>query len=87
MELPPDEMKAIVARMKRARGHLAHVIAMIEDGADCEDVLTQLAAVTKALSRSGYAVVATGMRQCLRNDGDDDGAAIARMEKLFLSLA
>lgn len=85
MELPAEEMKAIVLRMKRARGHLSRVIAMIEEGSECEDVLTQLAAVTKALSRSAYAVVASGMRQCARDDDDTETAA--RMEKLFLALA
>ena len=38
---------------------------MMEDGADCEAVLTQLAAVNKALSRAGYAIVATGLQHCL----------------------
>ena len=51
--------------MKRANGHLASVIRMMEEGSDCESVLTQLAAVNKALSRAGYAIVATGLQQCL----------------------
>ena len=89
MDLQPDEMKAIITRMKRANGHLASVIRMMEEGADCESVLTQLAAVNKAISRSGYAIVATGLQHCLA-DGDDesaDGMSVAKMEKLFLALA
>ena len=51
-------------------------------------LLTQLAAVNKALSRAGYAIVATGLQQCLtKNDGDLDGVDVKKMEKLFLSLA
>ena len=88
MVLQPDEMKAIIMRMKRAHGHLGSVIKMLEEGSDCEDVLTQLAAVNKALSRAGYAIVATGLQQCLTatEDGLDD-VDVKKMEKLFLALA
>lgn len=86
MKLTQDEVKPVITRMKRAHGHLATVIRMLEEGADCEDALTQLAAVNKALSRSGFALVATGMQACLRDEGPD-GVDTARMEKLFLSLA
>ena len=87
MDLQPDEMKAIILRMKRAQGHLGSVIRMLEDGSDCESVLTQLAAVNKALSRSGYAIVATGLQRCLTEGDGLDGVDIAKMEKLFLALA
>ncbi len=86
MKLDQDEVKPVITRMKRAHGHLATVIRMLEEGADCEDALTQLAAVNKALSRSGFALVATGMQACLRDEGPD-GVDTARMEKLFLALA
>ena len=53
-----------------------------------ESVLTQLAAVNKAISRSGYAIVATGLQQCLESSEDGiDGVDAKKMEKLFLSLA
>ena len=87
MYLQPDEMKAIIARMKRAHGHLGKVIRMLEDGTECEDVLTQLAAVNKAIGRGGYALVSTGLRQCLTADAEPSEAEIATMEKLFLALA
>jgi len=85
MHLEPAEMKAIITRMKRAHGHLASVIRMLEEGSECEDVLTQLAAVNKALSRSGFAIVTTGLQQCLANEAD--GVDVAKLEKLFLALA
>lgn len=87
MDLEPGEMKAIILRMKRAQGHLGKVISMLEEGSACEDVLTQLAAVNKALSRSGFAIVATGLQHCLTDGDGPDGADIAKMEKLFLALA
>ncbi len=87
MDLQPDEMKAIITRMKRANGHLASVIRMMEEGSSCEDVLTQLAAVNKAISRSGYAIVATGLQHCLTEGDGVDGVDVKKMEKLFLALA
>ncbi|CAN5289419.1 metal-sensitive transcriptional regulator [soil metagenome] len=87
MSLEPEEIKAIIIRMKRAHGHLGSVIRMMEDGSDCESVLTQLAAVNKAISRAGYAVVATGMQHCLAEGGGPGGVDAKKMEKLFLALA
>lgn len=88
MELDPTQMKPVINRIKRAQGQLAGVLRLLEEGRDCEDVVTQLAAVSKALDRAGFAIVATGLQQCLtENDGDVDGLDVKKMEKLFLSLA
>ena len=87
MDLEPTEIKAIITRMKRANGHLASVIRMMEEGSSCEDVLTQLAAVNKALSRAGYAIVATGLQHCLEDGDGLEGVDVKKMEKLFLALA
>ena len=86
MQLEPDEVKAITTRLKRANGHLASVIRMLEDGSDCEDALTQLAAVNKAINRGGYALVATGLHKCIAEGGTDSVDA-QKLEKLFLALA
>jgi len=87
MELDPQDVKAITLRLKRAHGHLASVIRMLEEGAECEAVLTQLAAVNKAISRGGYAIVATGLQQCFAADGGAGEVDARKMEKLFLALA
>ena len=71
-----------------AQGQLAGVLRLLEEGRDCEDVVTQLAAVSKALDRAGFAIVASGLQQCLvAGDGDIDSLDVKKMEKLFLSLA
>lgn len=86
MRLEPDEVKAITTRLKRANGHLASVIRMLEEGAECEDALTQLAAVNKAIARGGYALVSTGLQKCLVEEGPD-GVDGKKLEKLFLAMA
>jgi DNA-binding FrmR family transcriptional regulator len=87
MQLPSEDMTPVVHRLKRAQGQLAGVLRMIEEGRDCEDVVTQLAAVSRALDRAGFAVVASGLRQCLAQEDGARELDVATMEKLFLSLA
>jgi len=79
----------VVARLKRAQGQVAGIIKMIEEGRDCAEVVTQLAAVSRALDKAGFKIIATGMRQCLtaEAEGQDRRVDEAQLERLFLSLA
>jgi DNA-binding FrmR family transcriptional regulator len=87
LELEGAELKSVLNRLRRAQGQIAGVIRMIEEGRDCEDVVTQLAAASRALDRAGFAIVASGLQQCLAGGEGLDGADVKRMEKLFLALA
>jgi DNA-binding FrmR family transcriptional regulator len=88
MKMDKRATAPVLNRLRRAHGQLAGVIAMIEDGRDCADVVTQLAAVSRALDRAGFKIVASGLRQCLAGDGDGDAPMTEeQLEKLFLSLA
>ncbi|MGA8248764.1 MAG: metal-sensitive transcriptional regulator [Nocardioides sp.] len=87
MQLEPEGMTPVIRRIKIAQGQLAGVLKLLEEGRDCEDVVTQLAAVSKALDRAGFVIVATGMQQCLTSGDDVDSLDVKQMEKLFLSLA
>ena len=53
MKIDERAVGPVLNRLRRAQGQLAGVIAMIEDGRDCQDVVTQLAAVSRALDRAG----------------------------------
>lgn len=85
MELDSTELTPVVNRLKRAQGHLAAVTRMLEEGRDCKDIVTQLAAVSKALDRAGFAIIATGLEQCITRE--DASMNKKDLEKLFLSLA
>ncbi|MCN9244809.1 metal-sensitive transcriptional regulator [Streptomyces sp. RY43-2] len=88
MSVDEETTGAVLNRLRRAQGQLAGVIAMIESGRDCKDVVTQLAAVSRALDRAGFKIVASGMRQCLVPDGEQAPAMTEQeLEKLFLALA
>jgi DNA-binding FrmR family transcriptional regulator len=86
MDIEPEVSRDIITRLKRARGQIDGVIKMIEDDRPCADVVTQLAAVSKALDRAGFKVVATGLRQCIL-EGENAPMTEEQLEKLFLSLA
>ncbi len=84
MQLDEQATRQAVTRLRRAEGQLAGIVRMLESGRDCKDVITQLAAVSRALDKAGFSIVASGLKQCLENDDEVD---VAQMEKLFLSLA
>jgi len=85
------DLAAVLNRLRRVHGQLGGVIAMIEQGRSCKDVVIQLAAVSKALDRAGFTIIATGLRNCIDPSNDKSGYAhgltIEELEKLFLSLA
>lgn len=89
MRLEQGAVDDVIKRLRRAEGQLRGVIGMLEDGRDCEDVVTQLAAASRALDRAGFKLIATGLQQCLAAQANGDESTIdqARLERLFLSLA
>lgn len=84
VRIDPNNTTAVANRLKRAQGQLGGVLAMLESGRECEDIVTQLAAVSKAVDRAAYTLIAQGMRQCLQ-DGDEVDST--KLEKVLLSLA
>jgi DNA-binding FrmR family transcriptional regulator len=87
VELNQDEMGAVVNRLRRAQGQIGGILRMIEEGRECQDIVTQLAAVNHALDRAGFSIIATGLKQCLTESGDKESVDVKTLEKLFLSLA
>lgn len=84
----PAAVRKIANRLKRARGQLTAVITAMENGGDCRAVVTQLAAVSSAIDRAGFAIISTALRECItdensatdieRPDGADSATAAAR---------
>ena len=89
MQVDDNAVGDVVKRLRRAEGQIRGVIAMLEDGRDCTEVVTQLAAVSRALDRAGFKIIASGLQQCVtaQANGDDRRVDMEQMEKLFLSLA
>lgn len=58
---------------------------MIDEGAECADVVTQLAACKGALDRVSYRLFAAGMRYCAADENSDMTAD--ELERLFIKLS
>ena len=89
---PDLDVGALVRRLRRVEGQVGGLVRMLESGRDCTDVVTQLAAASRALDRVGFLLVASELRRCVtsRAGEDPDPAAAqqaAAVEKLFLTLA
>lgn len=88
MQVEANTVADVANRLRRAEGQIRGVIAMLESGRDCAEIVTQIAAVSRALDRAGFKVIASGLEQCLESGDETARAAnVAQMEKLFLSLA
>lgn len=85
VDIEDEDIAAVAARLRRAQGQIGGVLRMLEEGRDCRDVVTQLAAVSKAVDRAGFAVIASGLRRCASDPACDITAP--ELERLFLSLA
>jgi DNA-binding FrmR family transcriptional regulator len=89
MQLDQSTVSDAIKRLRRAEGQLRGIIGMLEDGRDCADVITQLAAVSRALDRAGFKLIASGLQQCITAQAAGEDSSIDRdqLERLFLSLA
>jgi DNA-binding FrmR family transcriptional regulator len=89
VQLDDTACAEVLKRLRRAEGQLRGVIRMLDEGCDCGDVVTQLAAVSRALDRAGFRLIAGGLQQCVtaREGGTAATVDEGRLERLFLSLA
>ena len=71
----------LVKRLKRAEGHLRHVIEMIEAGTPCADVAVQLQAVEKALTSAKRTLIPDHIDHCLGNGREHDLAGRRALAK------
>lgn len=86
--IPADEARKISNRLRRAQGQLGAVLSMIDEEKDCREIIMQLSAASSAIDRAGFAIIASALKECLR-DGESgaDSVELADLEKMFLSLA
>lgn len=80
------EQRDLVNRLRRIEGQIGGVIAMIEDGRDCTDVITQIAASKKAMERAGILLLTNALEQCMADQRRSSEARRVELQKAFLSL-
>ncbi len=73
----------LVKRLKRAEGHLRHVIGMLEAGRPCRDIAVQIQAVEKAVSAAKRTLIHDHMDHCLGAEGAHDLEEMRALARLL----
>ena len=89
MEIAPEVRDDLHRRLRRIEGQVRGIQAMLEEERECRDVVTQIAAATKALEQVGFNLVAAGLTWCIGNPERSrrEGYSIDDVQKMFLKLA
>jgi DNA-binding FrmR family transcriptional regulator len=89
MQLPETTVDELARRLARVEGQVRGITAMLRDGRECRDVVTQLAAARRALESVGFRLLASGLVQCLDDPARAaaEGDSVEEFERLFLKIA
>jgi DNA-binding FrmR family transcriptional regulator len=81
------QVESIIKRVKRAQGQLGAVARMLEEGRNCDEVVMQMSAVTKAVNTAAFTLISASLKECLVDGKSNNVEVTAQLQKLFLSLA
>ena len=59
------QIAVILNRLKRANGQLSGVVRMLEEGRGCETIVTQMAAVSKAINTAAFTMISSSLKECM----------------------
>lgn len=82
---PKDTQERILHRLKIAQGHLKKVLAMVEAGDYCIDVLTQSQAVESAIKETNALILENHLKTCVVDNikrGETEGT-VEEIMKVF----
>ena len=82
-----DQLALISKRLKRAHGQMGAVVRMLDAGRSCEDVITQMAAVNKAINTAAFMLISSSLKECIADPEIDSASMTDKLQRLFLSLA
>jgi DNA-binding FrmR family transcriptional regulator len=89
VEFSSDVISDLQRRLRRVEGQVRGIQTMLDEGRECRDVVTQVAAATKALEQVGFKLLAAGLTSCLQDPARAaaEGYPVEEVERLFLKLA
>ncbi|MBP7765588.1 MAG: metal-sensitive transcriptional regulator [Deltaproteobacteria bacterium] len=59
------ERQKVLNRLKRIEGQIRGLQRLVESGAPCVDVITQMSAVTSAMKKTAAVIIVNNMNKCL----------------------
>ena len=63
------------------------IVRMLEEGRSREDIVTQMAAVAKAVNTAAFTLISASLKECIVDPDRDTDDIVLRLQRLFLSLA
>ena len=81
VQFPSETSDDVMKRLARIEGQIRGLQRLVDEQAECRDIVTQLAAAKGALDRVGFKL----MSAALANAGPDTD--VDQLEKLFLKLS
>ncbi len=85
--LPPAETSSLKSRLRRLEGQVRAVQRMIDERADCHDIVQQMSAARGALDRAMVQLMVSSMTECVRaSDGGLDETEMRRLGETFAKL-
>ena len=81
-----DQIDAISKRIKRAQGQLGAVARMLEEGRSCDEIITQMSAVSKAVNTAAFTLISASLKECIVEGKSNSDEVTVQLQKLFLSL-
>jgi DNA-binding FrmR family transcriptional regulator len=82
-----EQIDAISKRVKRAQGQLGAVARMLEEGRNCDEIVIQMSAVSKAINTAAFTLISASLKECIVEGKTNSEAVTQKLQKLFLSLA
>ena len=89
VEISPEVKDDLTKRLRRVEGQVRGIQNMIDEDRECRDIVTQIAAASKALEQVGFRMLAAGLTSCLADPdkAEAEGYPIEVVEKMFMKLA
>lgn len=84
--LAPATEKALLSRLSRIEGHVRGVNTMLAEHRDCDDILTQVAAVKSAINEVGLILLEGHLETCVL-EALRSGDGVIPVNKFKASLA
>lgn len=82
-----EQLAAVTRRVKRAHGQMGAIVRMLDDGRSCEEIVTQMAAVSKAVNTAAFTLISASLKECITDSEVDADEIVLKLQRLFLSLA
>ena len=89
MDIATEVKEDLRKRLRRIEGQVRGIQAMLEEDRECRDIVTQIAAATRALEQVGFRMLAAGLASCLEDPERSaaEGYSLENVERMFLKLS